>query len=129
MHQRLKNFPKLLVLVILLMASCSQDDADNKYSSRELLIRHNWIIFSVVREPGQIGEGEPDIMYHVLDFNETSYSGSDYTGQFYELGDWSLEDDILTFGGDTYQVIDLSSTKLVYVTPDEETVTRLAIDK
>lgn len=87
----MKNFPKLLILVFVLMTACGDDDKESTLSSQELLIKYNWIVFSVVLEEGIILEGEPVLMYHVLNFNETDYSGSDFTGEFYELGDWSLE--------------------------------------
>lgn len=124
----MRTFPGLLIFVLVLLTACCDDDPQ-ALSSEELLKAHDWILFSTVREPGQIPDEEPGPTYTVLKFDEATFSGSDYTGEFYDLGEWSMEDDILTMDGDVYQVIDLSSTKLVYIAPDEAVVTRLAIDK
>lgn len=124
----MKSVYKLLICVFILASACSDDDQSN-LSSSQLLIKHNWIFYSSVNPDGHIPDGEPEMMYHVLDFEKSGYSGSDYTGEFYNLGDWDLDDDILTMSGDHYPVIELTASKLVYESTDGMIVTRLAIKK
>jgi len=123
----MKAFSRVLLLVFALNTAC-QDDQEVKLSSKELLLKYNWIVFSV--EPvGGSEIPEPDIVYVVLNFSETTYSGSDFTGEFYELGDWSLEGDVLTLNEGNAQIIELTKKKFVYEAPDGTMVTRLPIRK
>ena len=122
----MKTFLKLLILVFVLITACSDDDKELKLSSRELLIKYDWIVFRV--QPDISGEmPEPDPIFTVLNFSETTYSGSNYLGNFYELGDWSLDGDILNLSEGPAQIIELTEKKLIYEAPDGTTITRLPI--
>lgn len=125
----MKIFPRFLFLVVVLIAACTHDDEPVNLPSRELLMKYDWIVFSVVQQNGTISDGEPGIFYNVLKFDETNFSGSDHTGEFYDLGEWSLDEDILIMDGESYPIIELTAQKLVYEAPDERIVTRLAIEE
>ncbi len=71
-------------------------------------------MFSITNQG--IPDGEPEPTYTVLDFSEANYSGAGFSGQFYEVGEWSIEEDILTLDGKLYQITELTKQKLVYVT-------------
>ena len=121
----MKTFPRLLILVFALITACSDDDKEATLSSRELLVKYDWIVFSVERE--MVEMPEPAEVYVVLNFSETSCSGSDFTGEFFTLGKWTLEDDILTLDEETSRILELTTKKFVYEAPDGSIITRLPI--
>ena len=123
----MKIFSKLLVVTFILITACSEDDdKEVNMSARELLIKYDWIVFSVQREIGP-EEPEPDMVYVVWSFNETSYSVSDFTGTFYELGNWIVEDDVLTLSDESVPIIELTKDKFVYEAADGVIITRLPV--
>jgi hypothetical protein len=124
----MKILPKLLLVVFVMITACSEDDDKKvKLSARELLIKYDWIVFTVQREsfPGS----EPDIVYTVWSFSETNYSIADYTGTFYEKGDWSVEDDVMTLEDESVPILELTAKKFVYEAADGARITRLPVAK
>jgi hypothetical protein len=68
-------------------------------------------LYSLCRRESFPGS-EPDIVYTVWSFSETNYSIADYTGTFYEKGDWSVEDDVMTLEDESVPILELTAKSL-----------------
>ena len=123
----MKTFSKILIVLVILVTACSEDDDKKvKLSARELLLKYDWIVFSVQQE---FDGPEPELVYTVWSFSETSCSISDFTGTFYDRGDWSVEEDVLTMGDESVPILELTAEKLVYEAGDGAIITRLPISE
>lgn len=126
--RNMKIYPKLFILLLIVVTAC-QDDDPKSLTERQLLMKYDWISFSWKRGPIII-DTEPEMEYRVWSFDETDYSGSDYEGTFFNLGEWNLEEDILTLDDDEVIVLELTREKFVYEIEETGTiVTRLPVKK
>lgn len=122
----MKNYPKLLILIFIILPACREDERDPALSGTDLLIWYDWITYTVERPDFQ---GEPDMIFAVWSFTESDFATGDFTGAFYEHGNWTLEDNVLTIGGEEIIILELNEENLVYEDRQGTIITRLPVAK
>jgi hypothetical protein len=132
----MKIFQKLLILVIVLVTACSEDQQDPKYST-EILQNYNWELVSRSNGDGRIvaviGQPFPTlrIEHDVIAFLGVS------DGTLFKvvgsanmiLGNWEVDGKNLTLNGNPVKITKLTSKELIYVTGDNYIIKRKAVAK
>lgn len=123
----MKNYPKLFILLIVVLSACSEDDDKKELTGRQLLVKYDWITYTFERDPDF--HGEPELTFVAWSFTESTFSVGDFDGQFYDRGDWSLEEDSIMVDDEELPLLELSKDRLVYENSQGAIITRLPVKK